>query len=142
MKFILDSAPSEFAEWMQDNFYYRIPDSITTAEDMQSASVLMSQIINAYSYIQTLAATLSIMTTNLKEECPSKPDEKNSDKMQEYLRKKGQYVAMSQKKKVVETQADILNKQYNCISRMVTIKLKSDEEIRMSDVRYGNIPGR
>lgn len=136
LKFVLDSTPMEVADWLENNFTYEIPFKLETADDMEHASDLISAIMNSYTFITNLVAKIDIETSNLKNACPIKPDDKASEEdKKNYLRAKGQYVVMSQKKKILELRRDVLGKEYSGLSRMITIKQNIDQELHMSDIR-------
>ena len=135
LKYVLESEPEKIAEWLEDKFTYEVPAKIETMEDMEHVSELMSAIMNSYSYISNLTVRITIFCNSLKAECGIKPDANASrEEKEKYRKAKAEYEKMSLKRRILEQRQDILNKEYHCLSRKVTIKSNVDNELHMSDV--------
>ena len=125
--------PEELLAFLQEKFTYEIPIGIESEAAMRKAGNLLGTIISAYTYLASALATLNVYTKLEKAKVPAKP--KKADELEEYERLKQNYEMMVLRKQVVEQFVQILDKQYNCVSRMITVKIKADEELRMSDSR-------
>ena len=114
---ILESEPFELFEWLKSNFTYDIPGNVSSEMEMRKAGNLMGEITNTYSFLCSLEGEISMHYKMLKLD-------KN---------KKNETNLMNLRRLAVHTYVEILSKQYNCISRMITIKIEADKELHMSD---------
>ncbi len=127
---IEDMEPMDVFNYMHtkfDNVY--VPETLTTAEDLQKVSVLMAWCINVKSYLNTLSVFLDIMTRNAKN---AKEKEKHD-----------QLVC---KKNIIKSYLDHINDVYTGTSRVSTIYFKQQEELMMegraNNIQYGGFTRR
>ena len=107
-----------FFDWVMAHFQMEPVKPIETEDDMKQASKLISIAIGNYSY---LAALLGYLKIKVRQE------KRNKNKVL--------YEDLIDKREIVQEIVDATKLQYNAISRMVTIKIESDKELHMNDIR-------
>ena len=122
---------------LERRYTFVIPVRIETPQDMQFAGELLVRITNAYSYLAEVNAKLAVYVKAAKQNCIVKPKGKDEtlEKIQEYQQLKENYEMMVLRKNAVSSFVEILKQQYNCISRMITVKIEINKEIKMSEHR-------
>lgn len=122
---------------LEKRYTFIIPVRIETPQDMQFAGELLGRITNAYSYLAEVDAKLAVYVKAAKQNCIMKPKGKDEtvEKIQEYQRLKDNYEMMALRRNAVSSFVEILKQQYNCISRMITVKIEINKEIKMSEHR-------
>lgn len=125
-------SPEDLLAFLEKHYIFEIPIGIDSEIAMRKAGNLLGTLTNSYSYLSSLLAALTIYTKAEKSKIPAKPKAGTSV---EYDTLKKNYELMVLRKQIVEQFVHILEKQYTCISRMITVKIKADEELRMSDSR-------
>ena len=123
---IMQADPLDLLSWLVENFSYDIPINIEYERELRLAGNLLGEIMNTYAFLTQLNIELEIRSKILKLNIPHKSDP-------EFEVKKTESELMALRKKVVGEYADLLSKQYTCISRMVTVKTEADKELHMSD---------
>lgn len=111
----MEMPPLELNEYLQKNYKIEIPPAIHTADDLKHAAELLAKYSSLYSYFSQMALTSKILKRNLKAEKKDKQQINDALSREEIF---GMY-------------ADLLKQAYNTISRMVTIKLAVNEELKM-----------
>lgn len=127
--------PEDLLGFLEEHFTYEIPIGIESEIAMRKAGNMLGKLTNSYSYLASLLASLSVYTKELKQKCPNKPKGNDVWELAEYTDKKKAYEDMALRKSLVEQYLDIIRHQYNCISRMITVKIEADRELKMSDAR-------
>ena len=122
---------------LERRYTFIIPVRVETPQDMQLAGELLGRITNAYSYLAEVDAKLAVYVKAAKQNCVVKPKGKDEtlEKIQEYQSLKENYEMMVLRKNAVSRFVEILKQQYNCISRMITVKIEINKEIKMSEHR-------
>ena len=105
--------PVELLNKLTKRFDYKIPEKITTKEDMENAQALMLRLTGDISYLFALQSYAKIETSRIKR-LGLKEDSQDA----------------IDKKEVIANFLDALKQQYNGVSRAVTIVLASNEEAK------------
>lgn len=107
-------SPRDLITYLEENFYFEIPEHCETVEELQEVNNLAPKISNSYAYLQVLSGALKIMG-------------------REYKRKgqKFNYEDVIDKKTLVDNYVALLNQQYKALSRMVTVKQMINDEMKM-----------
>lgn len=114
---ILSMDTNELTEWLFDNFIKNIPCSIETVEDLNNAGMLLSELTNKYTYVESMA----IYAKNaVREEKRKGPENKSN------------YEDMIDRRDTLQEVARILNMQYQAVSRMITVKQEVNKELNMN----------
>ena len=124
--------PLDIIDWLNEEFMEEVPVGIETKEDAAAAGRLLGKLTNTYSYLCALSAQLSICARAQKQRCITKPNAKDTAKMEEYERLKNEYDLAAMRKASVDAFVDIVHQQYAAVSRMVTIKMEADKELMMT----------
>ena len=105
--------------WLDETFILPQPSAIITMQDMEEASKALLKLSADYSYISELSSWAKELTREAKRSL-SKTD----------------YEDMVDKKDAVENKLNAIKQTYAGISRAVTIRLESNQELRMTGSRY------
>ena len=136
---LLSMSPKELTDWLNVQFNIELPVSLETIDQMKEAGKLLSKTINIYSYLMSMASYAKISVREKKrasDKC-AKALKQNKDKeLEENLtimanKAKMDYEDMVDRKEAIENAADIANKQYQAISRMMTVKKEVNNELQM-----------
>ena len=111
----MEMPPLALNQYLQENYKIEIPEAMHTAEDLKKAGELLSKYSSLYAYFSQMALTAKIMKRNLKAE------KKDRQMINDAL----------SREEIFSLYADLLKQAYNTISRMVTIKLAVNEELKM-----------
>ena len=136
---LLNMDPIELVDWLNQEFKIELPVTLETIEQMKEAGQLLSKTINIYSYLMSMSSYAKIAVRDKKRESDKHAKElkSNKDKAKEeeltYIanKTKKDYENMVDRKEAIENAADIANKQYNAISRMITVKKEINAELQM-----------
>lgn len=136
---LLNMDPIELVDWLNQEFKIELPVTLETIEQMKEAGQLLSKTINIYSYLMSMSSYAKIAVRDKKRESDKNAKElkANKDKAKEeeltYIanKTKKDYENMVDRKEAIENAADIANKQYNAISRMITVKKEINAELQM-----------
>ena len=136
---LLNMDPIELVDWLNQEFKIELPVTLETIEQMKEAGQLLSKTINIYSYLMSMSSYAKIAVRDKKRESDKHAKElkANKDKAKEeeltYIanKTKKDYENMVDRKEAIENAADIANKQYNAISRMITVKKEINAELQM-----------
>lgn len=109
----------EFLNWLDESFPACQMEIVKTSEDMEKASDELMRLTNLYAYITELLSWAKLYTRQLK---------RIGDKIL--------YEDMVDKKEAIENKMNALSQSYKGLSRAVTIKLESNQELRMTGMRY------
>ena len=123
-------SPEELLGFLEKHYTFEIPIGIDSEMAMRKAGNLLGTLTNSYSYLASVLAALTIHTKAEKAKVPTRP--KTGD-LSEYETQKKIYEEMALRKFLVEQYVDIIRQQYSCVSRMLTVKIEADKELRMSD---------
>lgn len=115
---ILKMGSEEFFSWAMAHFRLESIPVIETSDDMKNAAKLISVATGNYSYLTALLAYLKIKV---------RQEKRNKNKEV--------YEDLIDKREVIQEIVDATKMQYNAISRMITIKLDVDKELKMNDYR-------
>lgn len=117
---VLKMSPIELQKWLTEEFdlLKSIPTDISSIEDMNNASKMISQFTNRLSYLTNLSVFAKIAVRNEKRK--GKENKQNSDDMIDR-----QYA--------IDKACDIVKQQYNTVSRMITVKQEINKELYMSE---------
>ena len=140
---LLIMKPIELTNWLNEEFKIELPDSLEDVEQMKEAGKLLSKTINTYSYLMSMASYAKIAVREKKRDSDkySKALKQNKDKeLEEDLialsnKAKSEYEDMVDRKESIENAADIANKQYQAISRMITVKKEINTELQMLNMQ-------
>lgn len=133
---ILSVSPEEILEDMENSYIYEIPNGIHTEQEVHRAGELLGELMNSYAYTMSLLTRVAMYYKTAKIALPSKPNSKAStDEIESYYKAKNAIDTLATKKYILENYTDLIKAQYNGLSRMITVKIKEDEEARMSDSR-------
>lgn len=113
---ILDMDAIELYNTLEDNFTYEMPEDLETIEGLAKANKLISELLNAYAFISSMAAMASVYKRTYKNSSTKK-----------------EYEEMVDKEKILKAKADVLDKFYAGISRQITIKQMINKELEMGD---------
>lgn len=136
---ILSMNPTELVDWLNKEFELEVPTKLETIEELKGASKLLSKTTNTYSYLMSVSSYAKISVREKKRESDkaSKLAKANKDKTLEdelnlaAAKAKLEYENMVDRKEAIDNQADIANKQYNAISRMIAVKREINTELQM-----------
>lgn len=136
---ILVMPPKELIDWLNSEFKIELPMNLESIDHMKEAGQLLSKTINIYSYLMSMSSYAKIAVREKKRESDklSKELKANKDKLLEdeltikANKAKLDYENMIDRKEAIENAADIANKQYNAISRMITVKKEINTELQM-----------
>lgn len=123
----------ELLRFLEENYSFEIPVGIESEIAMRKSGNLLAKLTNTYAYLVSMLANITIQTKRAKSNVPAKP--KTGAVSREYEFLKDYYEELALKKQILEKHADLIKHQYNCVSRMITVKCKADEELRMSESR-------
>ena len=117
---ILHMKPIELQNWLTKEFELtkNIPTDISTVEDMENASHMISLFTNRLSYLTALGVYAKMYVREEKRK--GKENKEKSDDMIDR-----QYA--------IDKAADIVKQQYNTVSRMITVKQEINKELFMSE---------
>lgn len=105
-------------DYITNNFYVTLPESILTVDDMQAVGPMLSKLINGYTFLSNLGEYAKIMVREKK----GKVDK---DTLQSLMGKRD----------ILLQAADTTKMQYSALSRMITVKQEINYELRMSEAR-------
>ncbi len=136
---LLKMNPTELIDWLNQEFELEVPSKLETIEELKNASKLLSKTTNTYSYLMNVSSYAKISVREKKRESDklSKESKANKDAtLADELAKKAaeaklEYENMVDRKEAIDNAADIANKQYNAISRMIAVKREINTELQM-----------
>lgn len=136
---LLKMNPTELIDWLNQEFELEVPTKLETIEELKNASKLLSKTTNTYSYLMNVSSYAKISVREKKRESDklSKESKANKDAtLADELAKKAaeaklEYENMVDRKEAIDNAADIANKQYNAISRMIAVKREINTELQM-----------
>ena len=134
-KEFLNMDPMDLLNFLEDSFTYEIPVGIDSEMAMRKAGNMLGTLTNAYSYLASLGAFFTVYTKAAKAKMPSKPKTKEADLICIYEKAKTEYETMNLRKFLVDQYAEIIKQEYTSVSRMITVKIEADRELRMSESR-------
>lgn len=133
---ILQTNPIELIDWLQAEFELEVPHKLETIEELKNASKLLSKTTNTYSYLMNVSSYAKIYVREKKRISDKATKESKAHKDDEELAKEAakaklEYENMIDRKEAIDNAADIANKQYNAISRMIAVKREINTELQM-----------
>ena len=105
--------------WLDETFPLPAPEAIITSQDMEEAAKSLLKLSSEFSYISELCSWAKALTREAKRTLS-----------------KEEYENMVDKKDAVENKMNAIKQTYAGISRAVTIRLESNQELRMTGTRY------
>lgn len=117
------------ANFLVDRFALAIPDKIETADELNVAGNMLGKITNDWVFIESLAIFVRAMSSQAKRNIPDKT-------ALDYKEKKDAFDEVNEKKIAIQSISDIIKQRYNAVSRMVTVKMESNNELRMTGTVY------
>lgn len=120
----LEMEPVQLLEVLTDTFIIDIPEEIDDVTTLQNVSKLMSETINAYSFLVQLYCLSKISTRHYKRLGSSA---------------KKEYEDAVDRKEIIKNILDAVLLRYKVLSRMVTIKQEINEELNMSEGRTSKL---
>lgn len=115
---VLVMKPSELSKWVINQFVapLEIPEKLETIEHLKDAAETLAKINNGRNYIDSLLIYIS-------------------PKVREFKRNasKEEYQDMIDRRNILQEVTNLLNKNYEALSRLVTIKKMIDQEMYMND---------
>lgn len=120
----LEMEPVQLLEVLTDTFIIDIPEEIDDVTTLQNVSKLMSETINAYSFLVQLYCLSKISTRHYKRLGASA---------------KKEYEDSVDRKEIIKNILDAVLLRYKVLSRMVTIKQEINEELNMSEGRTSKL---
>lgn len=118
---LLNLPPKILLEWLEKNFVFDLQPSVETVEDMQAASLRLSEYTSWYVYLTQLEMNANIAKRMAKRDGKTKEEIEDATAREQYL----------------STYADLSKRAIDTTSRMVTIKQQINQELRMTDSFYG-----
>ena len=113
-KELMEMSPMDLNAFLQKSYRIEIPEAINNADDLKKAGELLSKYSSLYSYFSQMALTAKIMKRNYKAEKADKNIVNDALSREEIL----------------SLYADLMKQSYNTISRLITIKLAVNEELK------------
>ena len=112
---MLEMDPLDLIGYLQSHYKITIPAAINTTKELEESGKLLSKFSSCYSFFSQLALHAKIIKRKVKAE----KAEKNiiND-------------AMS-REEIFSTYADLMKQAYSATSRMVTIKMEVNNELKM-----------
>ena len=114
-KQLLAMSPEDLLNYLVDNFYLPVPDSINTSVDMENASRQLLALSSYYSFLCNLSSFAKLATRDAK---------RNKEKIE--------YEDMVDKKEIIQNMTESIKQQYSALSRAVTIRIENNRELKMS----------
>lgn len=136
---ILQLDPTALIDWLNEEFKMEVPNKLETIEELKNASKLLSKTTNTYSYLMNVSSYAKIsvrekkrQSDKLNKEAKANKDKTIEDELnQKAAKAKIEYENMVDRKEAIDNAADIANKQYNAISRMIAVKREINTELQM-----------
>lgn len=122
---ILQLEPADLLEYLYCNFSADIPQKIETVQELEQSSLLLAFFTNSYVFLSNASMLADIKTRSLRKKGAGKFE------IDEAIAKK----------KILEKYSEMMQKSYNTVSRMITVKQSINEELHMSDAKYQNKKG-
>lgn len=116
----------DYLNWITDIYVFEVPEDIETVEDMGYASKLLTNVINAYTFIASIKCYISAMKREYKRSMDC--NEKGSE---EYLKFKKLYEDFCDKEDFTEQKMKCLDAVKGGISRKITIKQEKNKELQL-----------
>ena len=105
----------EFLCWLEETFPVRIPERITSKNDMDVAANELLKLSSEYAYMSTLSSWFKMATREAKR-----------------YESKEEYENMVDKRDACEAKLKSIEQSYKGISRAVTIRMENNAELRMT----------
>jgi hypothetical protein len=117
---IAESDPMELLQYMQTRYLVRVPEGIRTGDDLGQAGVLLGRLTNDRTYLMSLLSYLKYLTKL----------ERSGGKDNAVA-----YQEMMSRRDIVQDAFDTVDKQYEGLSRMVTVYVQELRELEMTSGR-------
>ena len=114
---IISYAPDKVASWAVDEFFGPLDNSFESPEALTKLSADMVTLVNQYSFIASVLATLKVECRNQKN-----------------LGNKKKYEELVDKRDILQKALDSVKLKQAALSRMITIKQEIDRELNMSQI--------
>lgn len=111
----LELESSELLDILINSFIYEIPQEISTPEDLQEVSRMLSDTSNQYSFLTGLSSMAKIQKRNATRE-------KNKVKKEDLI----------DKESIINNVVEAVKLRYSTLSRMITIKQEYNKELNMN----------
>lgn len=120
--------PLELAEELIENYIIPIPDkSIETLEELQVYTRIMNELVNNWSFLQSLLAVGKIYVRNAERNANKRLN--NNLPIDELNKRKREYEDMIDRQYAIQRVADIVLESKNAISRNITSKQITNKEL-------------
>ena len=116
---LLNMTPIDLAIWLEKEYASTLPSNIDSMEEMKKVNTQLSRLANSYSFVMQLLTYTKIQVRQEKRK--GKENKEN-------------YEDMIDRRDTLQNTADILKMQYQTLSRMLTVKKGSNDELRMSSM--------
>ena len=117
--YYLTMKPTEFLQWLNEQFIENIPLAFDTYEDLQKIGNQIGTITNRYAYIAAFLSYTKIQTRNLK---------------RMGVEYKAEYEDMMDRRDALQHTAETLKLQYQSMSRLITIRQEINKELNMGEI--------
>lgn len=123
---LLKLEPLELHEYLTDNFTITIPDRLDSVEEVSRTAELISKTTAYYSFLESMRVEANLKKTIYKDYAANTddPDLKKAHQKES--------ANMLKREQIFESMVKIMDRTYQSISRMITIKQQVNKEIEMS----------
>ena len=122
---ILNMSLMDLVADLNRRYCIQIPTEINSPEAMQNAGNLLGHLTNSYSYLMAVLALLKASTRDAKKKTGKGCSEQD----------KALYEDLVGKRDAVADAVEMVKQEYNAVSRMITVKIEVNRELKMSDGR-------
>lgn len=123
---LLKLEPLKLHEYLTDNFTIAIPDRLDSVEAVSRTAELISRATAYYSFLESMRVEANLQKTIYKDSAAITDD---PDLKKAYQRESAN---MLKREQIFESMVKIMDRTYQGISRMITIKQQANKEIEMS----------
>ena len=122
---ILELDSFNMIELLTTDYIVSVPESITSIEDMNSASRKLLKLAESYSFVSALLSYAKICVREAKRAIQKENDNKKKEDA------KNRYEDLVDKKEIITNISETIKQQYSAISRAVTIHIENNHELNM-----------
>lgn len=123
---LLRLEPLKLHEYLTDNFTITIPDRLDSVEEVSRTAELISKTTAYYSFLENMRVEANLKKTIYKDYAANTDD---PDLKKAYQKESAN---MLKREQIFESMVKIMDRTYQSISRMITIKQQVNKEIEMS----------
>lgn len=123
---LLKMEPLQLHEYLTAKYCVKIPSTIETAEDLRLAQAGISRAATYYAFLESMRESANLQKSIFKEAAQLAEDKEEKKQYQ------AEFNTMLKREQIFESASKILDRIYQAISRLVTIKQQMNQEINMS----------